>query len=250
MLNIAFCDDDKIFLEKVVPMIKREFLKQKVNTDCSIFTKGEDLIKSFKLRKPYFDIVFLDIDMPEKNGKDTAKELRAMDKKFKLIFITSFENEALNMFQYDVSAFLPKDKLGIYLKDAVCRVVQRIEEDFPKMQLFQIYDSVERVAEIKLSLNDIKYIEVLQKRIYVHSTLESYELYHYRFTELVDKYTALGFLDIHRTCIVNPRFVVKIGENSVWLDDGSELLLSRRKRKQVMENFMEDVYEEFVKWQE
>lgn len=247
MLNLAFCDDDKIFLQKVIPIIKQEFAKHKVKVNCSVFTRGDNLIRDFKLRNPYFDIIFLDIDMPVKNGKEIAKELRTMDKKFKLIFITSFENEALNMFQYDVTAFLPKDKIQIYLGDSIIRLIQKIEEDYPKMQFFRIYDLSEKIAEIKLPLNDIKYIEVLQKRIFIHSTFESYELYHYRFTELVDRYTVLGFLDIHRTCIVNPKFVVKIGENSVWLDDGSELLLSRRKRKQVMESFIEDVYEELVK---
>lgn len=247
MLNIAFCDDDKIFLKEIVPIIKREFAKQKVKVACSIFTKGEELIRSFERRKPYFDIIFLDIDMPGKNGKEIAKELRTLDKKFKLIFVTAFENEALNMFQYDVSAFLPKDRIQIYLEESISRVIKKIEEDDPKMQFFQIYDSQEGTAEIKLALNDMKYIEVLQKRIYIHSVCGSYELFHYRFKDLVDKYTKMGFLDIHRTCIVNPKFVVKIGENSVWLDDGSELLLSRRKRKQVLESFIEDVYEEFVK---
>ncbi|WP_207745617.1 LytR/AlgR family response regulator transcription factor [Roseburia faecis] len=247
MLNIAFCDDDKIFLKRIVPIVKREFAKQKVKVECSLFTKGEQLIQSFELRKPYFDIIFLDIDMPGKNGKEIAKELRTIDKKFKLIFITAFENEALNMFQYDVSAFLPKNKIQVYLEESINRVIKEIEEDYPKMQFFQVYDSQERIAEIKLALNDIKYIEVLQKRIYIHSVYGSYELFHYKFKDLVEKYTKMGFLDIHRTCIVNPKFVVKIGENSVWLDDRSELLLSRRKRKQVLESFIEDVYEELAK---
>lgn len=247
MLNLAFCDDDEIFLKKIVPIVEREFAEQKVKVDSSLFLKGNKLVDAFKLRKPYFDIVFLDIDMPYKNGKEIAKELRIIDKNFKLVFITAYENEVLNMFQYDVLGFLPKDKLNKYLGETIKRAIRIIEEDQPKMQFFRIYDSYERIAEIKMPLNDIKYIEILHKNIILHCVWENYELYHYQFVELVNKYLQFGFLDIHRACIVNPRFVAKIGDSSVWLDDGEELVMSRRKRKGVMKYFVENVYEGVMK---
>ena len=247
MLNIAFCDDDELFLKRVVPVVEDEFKREKVSVDSSLFDNGDKLIESFKLRKPYFDIIFLDIDIPYKNGKAIAKELRAIDKNFKLIFITDYENEALNMFQYDVLGFLPKDKLSLYLRDTIKRVIKKIEEDQPQMQLFRSSDVYSRILEIKMPLNDIKYIECLHRKIFLHSVSDSYQLYHYQFTELVEKYSELGFLDIHRTCIVNPKFVTKIGETSVWLDDQTELLMSRRKRKRVLESFVESIYEGVVR---
>lgn len=247
MLNLAFCDDDEVFLVQFLEMVKGEFKKNKVNVDCSLFTNGNKLIEAFKLRRPYFDVIFLDIDMPQMNGKQIAKELRTLDKNFKLIFITAYEHEALNMFQYNVLAFLPKDKLKIYLHDCIIRAIKAIEEDRPQMQYFRIYDTYDRIAEIKVPLNDIKYIEVLQRKVYLHSVTDSYQLYHYQFNHLAVKYLKSGFLDIHRTCIVNPKFVMKVGESSVWLDNGAELFMSRRKRKQVMESFIADVYEGIIK---
>ena len=141
MVNVAFCDDDEIFLEKFVPIVAAEFRKRKVDIDCSIYTNENKFIESFKLRKPYVDVVFLDIDMPYINGKLLAQRLRRLDKNFKLIFITDYEQEALNTFQYDVMAFIPKDKIGKYLPDAVKRGIIALEEDRPRMQLFKVYDT-------------------------------------------------------------------------------------------------------------
>lgn len=243
MINLAFCDDDELFLKKFVPIVIAEFKKQKENVDCSIYTKGDKFIESFKLRKPYVDVVFLDIDMPYINGKVLAQRLRRLDKNFKLIFITDFEQEALNTFQYDVMAFIPKDKIGKYLPDAIKRAIIALEEDRPQMQIFKIYDTCKCVSEIKLPLNDIRYIEVLQRKVFMHSIMDVYELYHYQFSELVERYGPMGFLDIHRTCIVNSKFIVKISDNAVWLDNGEELMMSRRKKKKVLEQFAKDVYE-------
>ena len=39
------------------------------------------------------------------------------------------------------------------------------------------------------------------------------------------------------------KFIVKVGENAVWLDNGEELMMSRRKKKKVLEQFAKDVYE-------
>ena len=39
------------------------------------------------------------------------------------------------------------------------------------------------------------------------------------------------------------KFIVKVSENAVWLDNGEELMMSRRKKKKVLEQFAKDVYE-------
>src|SRR3989338_9738493 len=66
---------------------KRGFL---VNTAAS----GNDALDIIKTSKP--DLVFLDLTLPEINGKEVLKELRSFDKKTKVIIITghALESEA------------------------------------------------------------------------------------------------------------------------------------------------------------
>lgn len=244
MLNVAFCDDDKCFLDSVLPIIYREFKKYNVNIQIKQYQSGQELIEDFEEKVSYSDIIFLDIDMPQMNGKVVAKKLRAVDKNFKLIFMTAYEQEALNMFQYDVIGFLPKSNLDKYMPDTVARVVKKIEEEMPMMQFFQIYSSkgAGKTAELKIALNNIIFFEIINREIQIHTIFGAYQLYHCKFSDIVKKYVKLGFLDIHRTCIVNAKYVVSVGETSVDLDNGESLLMSRRKRKQVLGKFLDDIY--------
>lgn len=82
---------------------KRGFL---VNTASS----GKDALEIIRTSKP--DLVFLDLTLPEINGKEVLKELRSFDKKTKVIIITghALESEAEDEeFQsLGISAYLNK----------------------------------------------------------------------------------------------------------------------------------------------
>jgi len=246
MLNIAFCDDSRSFLKKVLPIILAELRKYGSDLNVEQYYNGDGLILEFKKNPSHFDIIFLDIDMPGVSGKEVAQVLRSIDKNFKLIFMTAYENEVLNMFQYDIIGFLPKDKLKKYLPDTIKRVMSKIENENPMKQLFQSYSlkGDRKIIELKLALNDIIYFEVLNRQVFVHTIYGIYQLYHYKFGNIMKKYVQLGFLDIHRTCIVNVKYVISVEDTQVQLDNGEKLVMSRRKRKQVMEVFMDDIYEE------
>lgn len=246
MLYLAFCDDDRQYLNKVIPLIVDEFSKAHQKVDCSIFTSGDELIEVFKIRKPNFDVIFLDIEMPGKDGKVVARLLRKCDKSFKLIFISSHEQEALNMFQYDVIAFLPKNKLDSYLREAIERLVQIIEEDRPQMQYLKTKQSAidDTYVEIKVPLNDIKYFESVNRKVYMHTTKGLFQIFKHQFSDIIERYEKLGFIDIHRTCIVNPKYISRINETEVWIDEDERLMLSRRKRKKVLEQFATGILED------
>jgi len=138
MINIAFCDNDQEFMLKIANYTKRFLREQRINARIFTYTDGNQLISSFRKYQPRFDIVFLEINMPSINGKEVAKRLRALDKEFKLVFITACEDETLNTLQYDIKGFIPKalinDKLPIILK----RVVTAVYEDNPRIQVFEV----------------------------------------------------------------------------------------------------------------
>ena len=138
MLNIAFCDDDRQFLSIIVPKTESVFRHYRTDVQSFTFDNGDDLLLSFSKYEPYYDVIFLDIDLPSKNGKEIARELRILDKRFKLVFITAYPQEALNTFQYDVIGFLPKNLIQERISGVIKQVVDRIKEDNPKMQIFRV----------------------------------------------------------------------------------------------------------------
>lgn len=243
MLNVAFCDDDNSFLYNIVPMAKKIFKKLKIDVSIYIFTNADTLIKSFEQYNPYYNIIFLDIDMPIDNGKEVARKLRLIDRKFKLVFITSFEHEALNTFQYDVSGFLPKLMLDEQLPSVIERIVKAINEENPQIQVFKVNIKDNRISTIKVPLNDIMYFESINREVFLHTKRETYLLHGHKFVDLVEHYCELGFIDIHRTCVVNIKYVFSIDNIEICLDDKTILPLSRRKKQKVLDKFLEKICE-------
>lgn len=238
MLNIAFCDDDSKFLNKMIPKVKEIFKRLKISVSIYTFTNGNALIKSLENYTHYYDIIFLDIDMPIINGKEVAKKLRLIDKKFKLIFVTSFDEEILNTFQFDVSDFLPKMLIQERLDTVIKRLVDTIHEENLQTQIFTVKTADHKNIVIKLPVDYIVYLEIVDRKIYLHTDRSVYFLHGYKYTELVNQFTKLNFVDIHRTCIVNIRYIYSIDEVEICLDNGTILPLSRRKRQQVLEKFV------------
>ena len=70
-----------------------------------------------------YHLIFLDIEMEGLNGIETAKLLRNIDKNFILIFVTSFEQYALESFEVSPFRYLIKpvsiEKLREVLRDVL-----------------------------------------------------------------------------------------------------------------------------------
>jgi len=241
MLNIAFCDDDVRYLRIIASEAKKVLEKLKVCTSIYTFKNGMDLIHTFEYQ--YFDVIFLDIDMPLMNGKEVARKLRTLDKNFKLVFITSFEEEVLNTFQFDVSDFLPKPMINKRLYSVLDRVVKQINDTDPQYQIFRVLRISEERIVIKIPLKDIVFFETVNRKTLLHTKRNTYLLNGYKFKDLVSKYSELGFVDIHRTCIVNIHYIFSIENTEVSLEDGTLLPMSRRKRIQVLEKFIGKICE-------
>lgn len=253
MLNIAFCDDDKQFLSIIVPKTENIFRHYRTDVQSYTFDNGNDLIISFSKYEPYYDVIFLDIELPDKDGKEVAKELRILDKKFKLVFITAYAQEALNTFQYDVLGFLPKTLISEKLDKIIQLVIDRITEDNPKEQIFRVYRVDTNLKknsgeiEIKVPLDDIMYFESVNREVFLYTKRETFLLHDCHFSQIVNKYIPLDFVDIHRTCIVNIKYIYSIDELQIRLDNGICLPLSRRKRQNIFDKFSKILSRDDVK---
>lgn len=231
MLNIAFCDKDKDFLLKIAPLTKKIFKSFKIDTNIFIFTDENNLIASFKTYQSYYDIVFLDIDFI--NGKKIVQELRILNKNFKLILLTSSEYVTLNIFQYDVIEFLPKKFIFQSLFENINRIVTDIKEHDPQIQLFKVTNH-DRTMIIRIPLFEMMYFESINRKVHLYTKRETYILHRYHFSEIVQKYIPLGFIDIYRTCIVNTIYIFSVSDFEIHLYNGICLPISRRKKQQII----------------
>lgn len=81
-MNIAICDDEPVFLKELY----KKLTDMKI-PDCRIheFTSGKELLKLYV--KGMYEVVILDVEMPDLNGLQTAERIRQIDKSVIISFI-------------------------------------------------------------------------------------------------------------------------------------------------------------------
>lgn len=84
-MNIAICDDEQVFLRQ----LHRKIADLKI-PDCQIheFSSGKELLSSFI--KGMYEVIILDVEMPELNGLQTAEKIRQTDKSVIISFLTNY----------------------------------------------------------------------------------------------------------------------------------------------------------------
>lgn len=245
-IKIAICDDEKTLCE---------ILRQKIESYCknlgiicqiTDFESGERLLALPTEELP--DILFLDIQMPGKNGMQTARELRCKNSDMILIFVTAlseyvYEAFDVNAFHYLVKPF-DNEKLHEVLDNALRQYERLAEATVCRQQAYTVHqakndpaaetgcekEQVETTKQIlprailvkrgglstKVLLKDIFYAEVYNRKVMLHTVNGDIE-YYGKLTDLSEQ-TGTDFYRTHRAYLVNLKYVEKYNATTVWLE--------------------------------
>ena len=110
MLKIAVCDDNESFLEtlkKIISESARDYFKD-INVQC--FNNGQRLLNQHK--RLFFDVIFLDIDMPEFTGFDVAEILRKQRRDCYIIFVTNHNELVYGSMEFQPFYFIQKSSVS------------------------------------------------------------------------------------------------------------------------------------------
>ena len=101
MLKIAVMDDEPDQIAITVGLLKEFFALDKKNKyEIHTYTAGRELLANLGIG---FNLIFLDYQLPEMSGYETAQKIREVDKNVKIFFITGFEQHWKE--GYKVSAY-------------------------------------------------------------------------------------------------------------------------------------------------
>ena len=84
-MRIAICDDEKQICELLKEKIQRYYFTKDAGYSIQTFESGDKLLE-YDLER--IDVLFLDVDMPGRNGLETAKSIREQNKEMLIIFLT------------------------------------------------------------------------------------------------------------------------------------------------------------------
>ncbi len=244
MIRTVLIDDEKNALE-VLEIQLAEYCKEVEVLATAL--GGEQGIEAIKKYKP--DLVFLDIEMPHKNGFDVIHETKFCN--YQVVFTTAYDQFAIKAFRYSALDYLLKPIDILELKAALSKVLKygRADDLDTKMEIFfQKYNLANRklialpmgaavqfiqADEIIRCESDSNYTHIHMqggRKLIVAKTLK----------EVEETLEGLSFFRIHQSHLINMNHISQFykGDGAyVMMDDGSSVNLSRNKKDAFMELF-------------
>ncbi|MDF2871869.1 MAG: hypothetical protein K0R05_3444 [Anaerocolumna sp.] len=232
MIKIAIVDDMRANIDCVALEVNKFFRNKSIPFRVSCYENSKNFIYDIE-ENQYFDICFLDIEMPDINGIELAKVINRTLRESYVVFITSHMEYAIEGYELNISRYIPKSlmdkKLPIALKDLTAEILNREKESY-------IIKTNSRFE--KIFYKDIYYIFKEGKNsIFVTASGESRER-----KSISDVYNDLNseeFLIIDRGFIVNTPHIMKIHNNLVVLRNGINLSISRSHMNEVKKKIIQ-----------
>jgi two-component system LytT family response regulator len=193
---------------------------------------GKDALAAIRSLAP--DLMFLDVQMPECDGFDVL-EMVGSKAPAAIIFVTAYDQYALRAFDAGALDYLLKPFDNVRFGRALARATDRINlarHTRSRTDRLAI-KSAGQVSFVKIS--EIDWIEADNYYACLHVGARSH-LLRRTLTELEQDLDPALFCRIHRSAIVNIERIRTLklnseGEYNVVLENGSNLRLSRRHRK-------------------
>lgn len=230
-MKVAICDDDKYTTSKIESDILQIAAEKKWDFDVDVFFDGEELVEYITAGNEY-DLIYLDIEMNQKDGIKAARELREQSNDSIIIYVTSHESFAKDAFEVDAFRFLTKpidyDKFKKYLEEAVKKIEKTSGYFYYKY----------KKASYRIPISEIQYFQSDKRITYIFTNENEYKCYD-RLNDIEKRLCSCGncFYRTHQSFLVNPEYVRKHKYDSIELMDGTVLTISEQRRKKVSELF-------------
>lgn len=224
MVKIAICDDEAVIIQQISALVKAEFEKYNEKVQVQSFDRPGDLIDCLKDKEVY-DLVFLDIQMPDKTGIDVANFIREAlhDDLTQIVFVSSESGYAMQLFEARPMDFLLKPVNEKQIERIVSLCHRLIENN---RNIFQFST---RECTVRLNMSQINYFESRGRKIKVVTDDEIYEFYE-KMDDLYERVKDYNFLYIHKSYIVNNAHIKHFTAKSVVMGNGEEVPVSRNRR--------------------
>ena len=228
-MRIAICDDQAEYRHQAESAIRR-CLK---GTDLLIdsYKDGLSFLRDYKNSK--YDLVFLDIEMPEMDGITLAKRLRKLNKDVPIIFLTTHIEFALEGYEVNALRYLTKPVNMAKLQEVLSYALRQIQEQ-------RVIWVKSDLSDKKIILKDILYMEAQNQNIIIVTTTDTYSV-RYNLSDYENELQNDDFFRIHRGYLVSLGHIKSIGHNEVILNNGTSLPVSRTKEKALKEALMQYV---------
>ena len=245
-LCVLVADDEAPARQRIIDLLRRDSRVGAI-LEASDGLSAVDIIQN---RRP--DLLFLDVQMPERNGLEVIAEVGA-ERMPLTVFVTAYDQHAIRAFEANALDYLLKpfsdERFEATMARAGIRMDERSVREFGRRILRMV--SAAPAQDLPLdrlvvksggstrfvSVADIDWIEAAG--VYANLHVGGKELlYRAALNELAERLDPVRFVRVHRSAIVNIESILRLepishGEFEVILKDGSRSRISRTYRAQL-----------------
>ena len=212
-LHVAVVEDEKTSRDKLKGFLRRFMEENNLTIEITEFEDGIKIVESYR---PVFDVIFLDIEMPQMNGMKAAEIIRKKDEHVILVFITNVARYAVK--GYEVQA------LDYILKPLSYEASRREE----KSVTITAGTDLRRVP-----VSRILYVEVMRHQVIYHLDDEEIIL-RGALKDAEELLAGCGFEKCNSCYLVNLQYVRGIRDGCALVGK-NELQISRARKKSFMQ---------------
>lgn len=224
---------------------------------CRVVAAADDVAGGLAaMRRDKPDLLFLDIQLGHESGFDVLA--RATPPFPLIVFTTAFHEHALRAFEFAALDYLLKP----FDRERFTRTMQRVEERLaaddgdegearlrtlgadlkhtPALTRIVVH---ERGRSVIVSIDDVQRLSAAGNYVELH-TAQRRHLVRATLARLAMRLDPTEFLRVHRSHLVRASHIAEVtpwahGDLKLKLKDGAELMLSRRYRALLPENWVE-----------
>lgn len=237
-MHIVICDDERSTCAELEEAVYQYAEQKKIRIEVEVFFSGELLEDYLKNNK--VDLLFLDIELPGKNGVAVGSYIRNIleDEKMFLVYISSKEQYAMQLFQNRPFDFLIKpvteEKLTCVLNN-VCRLSEQKRGAVEFQNQGKWYS---------VDYTDILYLQSAGRKINL-ITRTGVQSFYGKLSDLEKKIPESLFLNIHKSYLVNVDYVKEFTYEWVKMVNGDILNISKKNRAEIRRKILERVTDEY-----
>lgn len=209
MIRVFLCDDDPSYLEYLSGIVGQFFQQNKIEAGIKTFLDGETLLEEPEMA----DLVFLDVEMPEKSGIEIGKCIKEKNP-YALIFIVSFTERYLDdAMDFHVFRYIEKSTLSDRIMRNLSDALVAYKNTNPKITITQNGETIVcREADIVMIENQKRCVHIytMNHKYVVKGKLEDWE----------QKLNQIRFCKLHTSFLVNLDYVSRFTKNEIVLAKG------------------------------
>lgn len=228
---VAVCDDSRTDVE----MLESAFDKlAQYQFSYEVYFTAKELLKHVIDYGEMYHLYIFDIEMPEMNGLQLAKEIRKIDAKALFVFLTGYTQYVMDVFEVITFDYISKPITVEKLESVLLKAMQylhMIKRDF----VFQF-----RKNQFRISCDDIVYFEKKGRQAVIHTISENFKA-NMTTEEIWKQLDDKVFAHIHVSYIINLGHIRAIDGDEVVMDNEERLLIARSHKQNLKEKHMEFV---------